>query len=269
MGGVEIQDFGLLNEDNDGDGNETEVEEVGDNNEENTYDVRFDQVLEAEEGLADVPEFFFEDVEGSDEEDNLVEVDTYNQVYANIIHPVPGPHDFVRTPYVQLLPSTVKRAPGRPKTKRRKTPEEHEDEKKSTRRGLTLHCSICGDGGHNKRSCKATRNAPKQSNQAQPGQGSNQHNQFTVASSPPTQESQISRLTNQVQTLVVTSVVYPSHTSMKCMHILQPVSKPPKTTKRVAPLNAKKGTASTSRGRIHNSSRSNALTTCLPSTHLG
>ncbi|VFR01767.1 unnamed protein product [Cuscuta campestris] len=73
MGGVEIQDFGLLNEDNDGDGNETEVEEVGDNNEENTYDVRFDQVLEAEEGLADVPEFFFEDVEGSDEEDILVE----------------------------------------------------------------------------------------------------------------------------------------------------------------------------------------------------
>ncbi|RAL45499.1 hypothetical protein DM860_014888 [Cuscuta australis] len=145
MGDVEIQDFGLLNEDNDGDGNETEVEEVGDNNEENTYDVRFDQVLEAEEGLVDVPEFFFEDVEGSDEEDILVEV----------------------------------------------------------------------------------------------------------------------------QTSVVTSVVYPSHTSMKCMHILQPVSKPPKTTKRVAPLNAKKGTASTSRGRIHNSSRSNALTTCLPSTHRG
>ncbi|VFQ65172.1 unnamed protein product [Cuscuta campestris] len=174
--------------------------------------------------------------------DDCYKVETYNQVYANIIHPVPGPHDFVRTPYAQLLPPTVKRAPGRPKTKRRKTPEEHEDEKKSTRRGLTLHCSICGDGGHNERSCKATRNAPKQSNQAQPEQGSNRHNQLyhTVASSPPTQESQISRLTNQVQT----SVVYPSHTSMKCMHILQPVSKPPKTSKRVAPINAKKGTAS-------------------------
>lgn len=199
--------------------------------------------------------------------DDCYKVETYNQVYANIIHPVPGPHDFVRTPYAQLLPPTVKRAPGRPKTKRRKTPEEHEDEKKSTRRGLTLHCSICGDGGHNKRSCKATRNAPKQSNQAQPEQGSNRHNQLyhTVASSPPTQESQFSRLTNQVQT----SVVYPSHTSMKCMHILQPVSKPPKTTKRVAPLNAKKGTASTNKGRIYNSSRSNALTTCLPSTHPG
>ncbi|VFQ98418.1 unnamed protein product [Cuscuta campestris] len=85
MGGVEIQDFGLLNEDNDGDGNETEVEEVGDNNEENTYDVHFDQVLEAEEGLADVPEFFFEDVEGSDEEDILVEVPTKKSNKAKLV----------------------------------------------------------------------------------------------------------------------------------------------------------------------------------------
>ena len=53
-----------------------------------------------------------------------------------------------------LPPKNILRSAGRPRRNRRQTPEEPKSHGKRSRRGAIMHCSICGQEGHNKKGCK-------------------------------------------------------------------------------------------------------------------
>ncbi|OMO84172.1 Transposase, MuDR, plant [Corchorus capsularis] len=84
---------------------------------------------------------------------------TYMACYANVLQPMTGRSDWPKAPGGQLpiQPPPFERVPGRPKTARRKKPDEPNKDKDDThlsRVGQIQTCSKCQQQGHNKKSCK-------------------------------------------------------------------------------------------------------------------
>ncbi|XP_076938897.1 uncharacterized protein LOC143607271 [Bidens hawaiensis] len=79
---------------------------------------------------------------------------TYMKSYEFSIPPLPSERYWLVVDY-PMDPPPIKAAPSRPKKNRKRDP--HEDPKnkgKLTKHGGTMTCGICGEVGHNKRSCK-------------------------------------------------------------------------------------------------------------------
>lgn len=80
--------------------------------------------------------------------------EAYINCYQPIIFPTNGPNLWEETPYPDILPPPMRRAPGRPKKSRRKDADEKvRDSTQLRRKGMAGKCSRCKQGGHNKSSC--------------------------------------------------------------------------------------------------------------------
>ncbi|KAK3019433.1 hypothetical protein RJ639_004151 [Escallonia herrerae] len=83
--------------------------------------------------------------------------------YKPVIIPVPGKSQWERTPFDDILPPTVLRAPGRPKKLRRKAVDEPRSQPRKNdftvrRNPQKLSCSNCKQTGHNVRRCTTITN---------------------------------------------------------------------------------------------------------------
>ena len=79
------------------------------------------------------------------------------QVYSHYVKPINGPNLWVKTGKGIVLPPNFKKQRGRPTKKRCREAAKYQDQtmknKKLTKTGLVMKCSICGRQGHNKKSC--------------------------------------------------------------------------------------------------------------------
>lgn len=83
-------------------------------------------------------------------------VDAYLKTYEPAILPITSSDQWRKTGAPPPLPPKYKQQPGRPKKCRRKDPIENKAPSfKLGRKGEKKRCKICGQVGHNKRSCKA------------------------------------------------------------------------------------------------------------------
>jgi hypothetical protein len=91
--------------------------------------------------------------------------EAYEDVYSHIIYPTNGENLWVKTPYVDILPPPLRRAPGRPKRSRNKDADEKRPETGNAgRKGMVGRCTKCKQPGHNKKTCKAPNTTPTPSN---------------------------------------------------------------------------------------------------------
>lgn len=72
--------------------------------------------------------------------------------------------------YSAVLPPFIHKQPGRPKKVTRKELDEPSNPYKVGKANSSMRCSNCGQGGHNKRSCKQGMRSTKKAN----GQGKGQ-----------------------------------------------------------------------------------------------
>ncbi|WVZ26315.1 hypothetical protein V8G54_004859 [Vigna mungo] len=102
---------------------------------------------------------------------------TYEEAYASIIFPVNGHLLWERTPYVDVLPPSNRKLPGRPKKR---------DETQMTKGGHHKKCSICRQVGHKRNKCPTQHQAdlpgPSQPPPQQPIE------EITQPSQPPPEE---------------------------------------------------------------------------------
>ncbi|CAH9145724.1 unnamed protein product [Cuscuta epithymum] len=107
--------------------------------------------------------------------------DMYLRVYENMIHPVPGMHEFEDSGKGEIAAPDVKLRRGRPKKKRRADGNDI-NPSKASRRGLTHTCKMCGTLGHNKRTCPK-KSAPNPTGEApNEARGLDQQRPITVNS---------------------------------------------------------------------------------------
>jgi hypothetical protein len=80
-------------------------------------------------------------------------IETYKKAYGFNMVPLRGRVHWEKMNAVQVHPPLYTKVMGRPKKNRRKTPEEKmkNGAKHITRHGVNMHCSICGNPGHNKK----------------------------------------------------------------------------------------------------------------------
>ncbi|KAL3644998.1 hypothetical protein CASFOL_010178 [Castilleja foliolosa] len=101
---------------------------------------------------------------------NYYKVAKYNMVYQPVIMPINGRSEWPKTNYLAPEPPTFGRSAGRPKKTRRREPDEIVSKKrkrirvrgsvnpnKTRRQQTSIHCSVCGVEGHNKRYCPLTK----------------------------------------------------------------------------------------------------------------
>ncbi|PKI45776.1 hypothetical protein CRG98_033783 [Punica granatum] len=81
--------------------------------------------------------------------------ETNDKIYSNYINPAAGEGFWEKTGFDPTQPPIVKRKPGKPKTKRKKAPEEDSNPHKMKRKLGPPRCSKCKQVGHKKTSCKA------------------------------------------------------------------------------------------------------------------
>lgn len=94
------------------------------------------------------------DREPADYVDDWYTVETYKRAYMNLIVPVPDQSKWVDSKSDPVSPPFLRKAPGRPKKKRRKGSDENQQSNKVSKRGIPMHCSYCGHSDHNVRGCK-------------------------------------------------------------------------------------------------------------------
>ncbi|KAK2408033.1 hypothetical protein QL285_043581 [Trifolium repens] len=91
--------------------------------------------------------------------------EAYEDVYSHIIYPTNCENLWVKTPYVDILPPPLRRAPGRPKRSRNKDADEKRPETGNAgRKGMVGRCTKCKQPGHNKTTCKAPNTNPTPTN---------------------------------------------------------------------------------------------------------
>ncbi|XP_047331158.1 uncharacterized protein LOC124934683 [Impatiens glandulifera] len=79
--------------------------------------------------------------------------DTYLKAYMVDIQTLRGPEFWKSDIKEKILSPKQGRPLGRPKTSRRRTPEEPKSHGKRSRKGRKMHCTNCGKEGHNKKGC--------------------------------------------------------------------------------------------------------------------
>lgn len=94
----------------------------------------------------------------------LYSVDNYQKCYANCILPLSGQSEWEQADVPVPIPPLYGRAAGRPKKNRRRSEmemvETKEKRRRLTRSGHKGKCRLCGEEGHNIRTCK-NKNAPE------------------------------------------------------------------------------------------------------------
>ncbi|KAL0334092.1 UNVERIFIED_CONTAM: hypothetical protein Sangu_1565400, partial [Sesamum angustifolium] len=90
-------------------------------------------------------------------------VDMYKKAYAPMIMRTSGEILWEQSLFIPPLPPDFGRGPGRPSNARRREPDEATNKRKkktACRKGMrlkrqqaTVHCTICGEAGHNQRLC--------------------------------------------------------------------------------------------------------------------
>ena len=100
-------------------------------------------------------------------------VETYKKAYAFNVKPVRDQEHWTKMYGIDVHPPVYTKVMGRPRRNRKKDPEEKlmkEGGKKLTKHGVTMHCSLCGSAGHNKKGHKkweeTNRDAPQPKNVA-------------------------------------------------------------------------------------------------------
>ncbi|GKV00257.1 hypothetical protein SLEP1_g12979 [Rubroshorea leprosula] len=82
-------------------------------------------------------------------------VETFINIYSNFITPIRGAPQWEKSDMPPVQPPVIRRAAGRPKKARRKAADEMEKQSgKMGRKGVKMRCTLCGNIGHNKRSCR-------------------------------------------------------------------------------------------------------------------
>jgi hypothetical protein len=91
-------------------------------------------------------------------------VDTYNRAYGFNLVPLRGRFFWEKVDANPVHPPLFTKVMGRPKKNRRKAPEEKMKKGVTvfTKAGVTIHCSVCGIGGHNKKGHDKFMNAQMQ-----------------------------------------------------------------------------------------------------------
>ncbi|KAI4339846.1 hypothetical protein MLD38_024741 [Melastoma candidum] len=88
--------------------------------------------------------------------DPCFKLEAFRKSYGQVLEPLEGPKFWPRGEHPDILPPPYKKLPGRPKKQNRKVSKE-EDPKCSTkisRKRLGMKCTVCGNYGHNKRTCR-------------------------------------------------------------------------------------------------------------------
>uniref|UniRef100_A0A2N9HYT5 SWIM-type domain-containing protein n=1 Tax=Fagus sylvatica TaxID=28930 RepID=A0A2N9HYT5_FAGSY len=81
--------------------------------------------------------------------------EAYLDVYSEIIYPMPGQDQWIKSGHLPSQPPHVLRPPGRPKKLRRRDPDEPRNPHKVSRMNRQIKCGKCNKLGHNSRSCNA------------------------------------------------------------------------------------------------------------------
>ncbi|XP_020109288.1 uncharacterized protein LOC109724768 [Ananas comosus] len=80
----------------------------------------------------------------------------YLKVYEEIINPIPGQNEWIKTSMPAPVPWRIRRPPGRPKKLRRRAADEPLNPYKVSRMDKPIKCGNCGKEGHNLRTCTAS-----------------------------------------------------------------------------------------------------------------
>ena len=75
--------------------------------------------------------------------------DSYSKAYSSMLKPVKGKHLWKETGLEAIHPPQHRKMPSRPKTARRKDPNEAKKVGKLSRRGRVMTCRFCKAAGHN------------------------------------------------------------------------------------------------------------------------
>ena len=76
-------------------------------------------------------------------------INTWRRVYNHMIYPIPDKSLWVKTPYDELMPPPLRRAPGRPKKSRNKALDELTNSHQVKRFHQSLRYKNCGEIDHN------------------------------------------------------------------------------------------------------------------------
>ncbi|XP_020113667.1 uncharacterized protein LOC109727880 [Ananas comosus] len=80
----------------------------------------------------------------------------YLKAYEEIINPIPGQNEWIKTSMPAPVPWRIRRPPGRPKKLRRRAADEPLNPYKVSRMDKPIKCGNCGKEGHNLRTCTAS-----------------------------------------------------------------------------------------------------------------
>jgi hypothetical protein len=89
--------------------------------------------------------------------DDWYTVETYKKAYDEIVYPMPGEDQWVKTNYNNVDPPLRRIQSGRPKKLRTRGPEEPVNQYRMRKGGVRMKCSKCRGIGHNTRTCPLTR----------------------------------------------------------------------------------------------------------------
>lgn len=93
--------------------------------------------------------------------DDCYHTSTYLKTYSNILTPLNGKEMWPKSQKTPLTPPVIEVQPGRRKKARNKKNDEPRNRIKLGKKGVQMHCTKCGQTGHNVRRCK--RNASGES----------------------------------------------------------------------------------------------------------
>jgi hypothetical protein len=89
--------------------------------------------------------------------DEWYTVEMYKKAYDEIVYPMPGEDQWVRTSYEHVNPPLNRIQPGSPRKVRKRGPEEPVNQNRIRKGGVIMRCSKCRQVGHNTRTCPQNR----------------------------------------------------------------------------------------------------------------
>ncbi|XP_048490895.1 uncharacterized protein LOC125492448 [Beta vulgaris subsp. vulgaris] len=127
--------------------------------------------------------------------------ESYLKAYKYLLEPVNGPQEWIAVDESPILPPPLKKVRNRRAIKRKRQAGEVTAAGKRRRTGAIMRCSVCGEEGHNKRSCKSSLT-----------QSNDYHNNMTASTEQPPKSKQ-KRKERVAGTLATERAQPPLHTS--------------------------------------------------------
>ncbi|WVZ53833.1 hypothetical protein U9M48_004722 [Paspalum notatum var. saurae] len=152
-------------------------------------------------------------------------VEQFKKIYSHCLEPVEGMHSWPVSDRPKLKAPGYIRMPGRPKTERRREPQEKPKAKKMSRMGIRIRCTKCKGVGHNRASCDkknagaSTQNASASNHVSQGTQHDNQSVAHSiVAIIPQSQARAESNSRKRNNSLTLTPASQASSTGTSAQH---------------------------------------------------